>query len=82
MLYAFDFQYAGFLIDAAQDEQGQIWISTPTIEKLVLIRSDSTRKAFASESFKSFAGKDYALGKLRSKSTKYNTFYKFFVFRN
>ena len=73
MLYAFDFQYAGFLIDAAQDEQGQIWISTPTIEKLLSIPADSTRKIVGLKSFKAFVGEEFQLGKTRQKSTKYNS---------
>jgi hypothetical protein len=73
MLYAFDFHYAGLTIDAAQDNGGNIWISTPTVEITLGYRSNSTREALASESFKSFAGEDFALGKLKSKSTKLNT---------
>jgi hypothetical protein len=73
MLYAFYFNYSGFLIDAAQDELGNIWISTPTVENVLGYRSDSTREKVASKSFKAFAGEGFALGKKRSKSTKLNT---------
>jgi hypothetical protein len=74
MLYAFDFNYAGLVIDAAQDEDGQVWISTPTIENVLEIRSDSTRKLLASKSFNAFMGEGYQLGNFskKSKSTKFN----------
>lgn len=75
MLYAFQFNYAGLEIDAAQDQDGQIWISTPTIENLLGFRSDSTRKLLASESFKAFVAKGSALGNFskKDKSTSRNT---------
>jgi hypothetical protein len=74
MLYAFDFNYAGLTIDAAQDsETGEIWISTPTVETVLGYRPNSTREKVSSKSFKSFAGEGFALGKRKSKSTKHNT---------
>lgn len=72
-MYSFEFQYAGFHIDAAQDEDGNVWISTPTVESVLQYRANSTREIVASKSFNDFVGKDFALGKKRSKSTKYNT---------
>jgi len=73
MFYAFDFKYAGFTIEAAQDQDGKIWIATPTIETTLNYRSNSTRQIVKSKSFKAFAGKNFALVKKRSKSTKKNT---------
>jgi hypothetical protein len=73
MLFEFDYKYAGFDIDAAQDlETGEIWISTPTVETVLGYRSDSTRKKISSKSFKAFAGEDFQLGKKKAKSTKHN----------
>ena len=73
MLYAFDFHYAGLTIDAAQDTEGNIWISTPTIENILSIRADSTREIVSSKSFKAFAGDGFQLGKTKQKSTKHNS---------
>lgn len=76
MLYAFNFQYAGLMIDAAQDADGGIWISTPTVETVLNIRSNSTRELLAHKSFKAFPGNEKALGdfsQIRSKSTSKNT---------
>jgi hypothetical protein len=73
MLYAFDFKYAGLVIDAAQDVDGNIWISTPTIETVLGYEADSCRKKAVSKSFKAFTGEGFALGKTKQKSTKLNT---------
>jgi Meiotically up-regulated gene 113 len=74
MLYAFDFNYAGLTIDAAQDsETGEIWISTPTVETVLGYPSNSSRKKLSSKSFKAFAGEGFELSKRREKSTKLNT---------
>jgi hypothetical protein len=74
MLYAFDFNYAGLTIDAAQDsETGEIWISTPTVETVLGYPSNSARKKIDSKSFKASAGEGFLVGKRKSKSTKHNT---------
>lgn len=75
MMYAFDFSYAGITIDAAQDAEGNVWISTPTVERVLNIPANSTRKLIASQGFKAFASNGKALVHfyVKSKSTKHNT---------
>ncbi|MGL5077524.1 MAG: hypothetical protein ACRDBG_17090 [Waterburya sp.] len=72
-LYAFEFQYAGITIDAAQDVDGNVWISTPTIARILETSTDRRiGQVYASKSFKAFAGNDFVLAKFSSKTTKPN----------
>jgi len=82
MLYAFDFEYAGLTIDAAQDEDGNIWISTPTLQQVFDFPNDqSTRQLIRSKSFKTFTGEDFALDNFskKDKSTKHNTTNRYYA---
>jgi hypothetical protein len=73
MLLPFDYKYAGLTIDAAQDsETGEIWISNPTVEKVLGYDSNSSRKKVSSKSFKAFAGEGFVEGKRKSKSLNHN----------
>jgi hypothetical protein len=50
-------------IPVAIDTQSNLWIATPKLEEMLGWRTDSGREKLASKSFKTFAGKDYKVGK-------------------
>lgn len=78
MLKNFEYEFEGLEIDAAQDENGQIWISTPVIEKLLAIRPSSIRHIVDSRPFKDYLGESFNLKTIKDKHTKNNTNYRFY----
>jgi len=72
MLFETTFNYAGFEINAATDDSGHYWISNRTTENVFGFCKDSIQEVVKSESFKSFTGKDFALGKIRDNTDKSN----------
>jgi hypothetical protein len=81
MIYAFDFKYAGLVIEAAVGDDKTEWISTPTIENILDYEPDSTRKLLGSEAFKRFMGEGFQLGNFsrKDKSTKHNNLNRYYA---
>ncbi|MGL4884561.1 MAG: hypothetical protein ACRC8K_26415, partial [Waterburya sp.] len=55
----------------ATDDSGTDYVTNNSIEIVLKITADSSRKILASESFKAFAGNGFNVGKRSGKSTKY-----------
>lgn len=73
MLFETTYKYAGFEINAAQDDAKQYWVSYRTLENLFNWRKNSTREKLVTKSFKAIHGKDSQLGILSDNTNKSNS---------
>ena len=58
-----ELNYGIYKTIVALDDNGNVYIAMPILEKLLGFPADSGRKKIASKSFKSFVGNDYKVGK-------------------